>query len=96
MSTVAASSATEKQRIFEMVLSSPGMSERCKIVLQLSRQNILLLARLLEAGLEKNDGFRDELIGGLPSACAEELKGVREEILAKGNLTDFYERLKAL
>ena len=39
----------EKSKIFETVLSSPGMNEKCKIVLMLSRQNILLLSRLIEA-----------------------------------------------
>ena len=39
-------SKKEKSKIFETVLSGPGM----KIVLVMSRQNILLLRRLIEAG----------------------------------------------
>ena len=87
----------EKLKIFETVLSSPGMNEKCKIVLMMSRQNILLLSRLIEAGLlsDKN-GFDDEIISALPGESLGELKAIHEEILRKGDLTDFYERLKKL
>ncbi len=97
MSTVAASASKEKLKIFETVLSSPGMSEKCKIVLQLSRQNILLLSRLIEAGLlTENGSFGDEILAVLPKESVEELRAVHEEILAKGDLTAFYQRLKLL
>ena len=87
----------EKSKIFETVLSSPGMNEKCKINLIISRQNILLLGRLIEAGLlsEKNN-LDDEIISALPKESKEEFKGIHEEILKKGDLTDFYEKLKLL
>ena len=50
MSNVATSGSKEKSRIYQTVLSSPGMNEKCKINLMMSRQNILLLGRLIEAG----------------------------------------------
>ena len=87
----------EKSKIFETVLSSPGMNEKCKIVLMLSRQNILLLSRLIEAGLLTDEqAFDDEIILALPKESLEEFKSIHEDILRKGNLTDFYERLKSL
>ncbi len=87
----------EKSKIFETVLSSPGMGEKCKIILTLSRQNIILLSRLIEAGLlSKVNGFDDEIIGALPKESTEEMRTVHEEILKKAGLTDFYERLKLL
>jgi hypothetical protein len=87
----------EKSKIFETVLSSPGMNEKCKINLLISRQNILLLGRLIEAGLlsEKNN-LDDEIISALPKESKEEFKAIQEEILNKGNLTGFYEKLKLL
>ena len=87
----------EKSTIFQTILSSPGMSEKCKINLTISRQNILLLSRLIEAGLlsDKNS-FEDEIIEALPAESFEEFKGIHEEILRKGNLTEFYNRLKAI
>ena len=87
----------EKSKIFETVLSSPGMNEKCKINLMISRQNILLLSRLIEAGLlTDKDNFEDEIISALPVQSVEEFKGIHEEILMKGNLTEFYQRLKLL
>ncbi len=87
----------EKSKIFETVLSSPGMNEKCKIVLMLSRQNILLLSRLIEAGLLTDEqAFDDEIIAALPKESLEEFKTVHEEILKKAALTDFYQRLKEL
>jgi len=87
----------EKSKIFETVLSSPGMTEKCKIVLMLSRQNILLLSRLIESGLLTDEqAFDDEIIAALPKESVEEFKAIHEEILRKSDLTEFYERLKSL
>ena len=87
----------EKSKIFETVLSSPGMSEKCKIILTISRQNILLLSRLIEAGLlSDKKSFEDEIISSLPKESLEEFKGIHEEILKKAELTEFYEKLKLL
>ncbi|MDB5199178.1 MAG: hypothetical protein JWO92_1141 [Chitinophagaceae bacterium] len=87
----------EKFKIFETVLSSPGMNEKCKVNLLISRQNILLLSRLIEAGLlSDKKNLDDEIISSLPKESLEEFKGIHEEILKKGELTDFYEKLKLL
>jgi len=94
MSNVA---SKEKSKIFETVLSSPGMNEKCKIVLHLSRQNILLLSRLIEAGLlSDQQNFEDEIISVLPDGSLEDFKTTHEEILRKSDLTEFYEKLKLL
>lgn len=97
MSTGPENRGFEKQRIFETVLSSPGMSEKCKIMLQLSRQNVLLLGRLIEAGLlDEERRFKDEILAALPKESMEEWRLLHEEILMKSNLTNFYDRLKSL
>jgi hypothetical protein len=87
----------EKSKIFETILSSPGMTEKCKVALQLSRQNVLLLSRLIEAGLlTKEHPFEDAIIEALPKESGEEFRAIHEEILRKAELTEFYERLKSL
>ncbi len=97
MSSAGPNSKKEKSAIFSMVLSSPGMSENCKIVLQMSRQNVLLLSRLIEAGILNAKGnFEDEILSALPEESAGEFKIIHEEILKKSGLTDFYEKLKSL
>ncbi len=97
MSSEATTEAKQKSKIFETVLSSPGMGEKCKIILMLSRQNIILLSRLIEAGLlTDKKGFDDEIIAAIPKESLNEMRTVQEEILQKANLTEFYERLKLL
>ena len=87
----------EKSKVYETVLSSPGMTEKCKINLLISRQNILLLARLIEAGLlSDKKSFDDEIVTSLSKEFSEEFKGIHEEILKKGELAEFYEKLKLL
>jgi hypothetical protein len=88
---------SKKLKIYETVLSSPGMGEKCKIMLQLSRQNILLLSRIIESGLEaEKKEMNDDILMLLTQEGLEELRKVLEEILSKGGLTDFYEKLKLL
>lgn len=97
MSNGVATFKKEKSKVYDMVLSSPGMAENCKIVLNMSRQNVLLLSRLIEAGILRTNGnFDDEILNALPDASAGEFKIIHEEILKKSGLTDFYEKLKLL
>lgn len=87
----------EKSKIFETILTSPGMTEKCKVVLQLSRQNVLLLTRLIEVGLlTKDSPIQDAIILAFPKESMEELKVIHEEILRKAELTEFYERFRVL
>ena len=97
MSNVTTAGNKEKSKIFETVLSSPGMNEKCKIVLTISRQNILVLGRLIEAGfIADNSPFKDEIMTALSRESLDEFKTIHEEILKKGELTEFYECLKSL
>ena len=97
MKNVSTTTSKEKSKIFQAILSSPGMGEKCKISLAISRQNILLLSRVIEAGLlSENNLFEDEIIEALPKDSLSEFKLIHEEILKKGALTEFYERLKLI
>lgn len=87
----------EKAKVFETILSSPGMNEKCKLVLQVSRQHIILLGRLIETGLlSGKTELNDELISLLSKDAIEEFKIIHEEMLKKAELTDFYQRLNSL
>jgi len=97
MNSAAMNQGNEKIKIYETVLSSPGFGEKCKIVLQLSRQNILLLSRVIEFGLEadKKD-MKADILTLLSEEDFDEFRKVVVEILQKGGLTDFYQKLKLL
>jgi len=87
----------EKLKIYETVLSSPGMGQRCKIILQLSRLNILLLTRIIEQGLavDKKE-MKGDILMLLSKEAVEEFRQVIDDILNKGGLSNFYEKLKSL
>jgi hypothetical protein len=97
MNSGANEKTTNRTKIFETILSSPGMGESCKIVLNPTRQTILLLARLIENGVEKKDqDVKDEILSFLPEDALNELKNISEELLKRGGLVDFYEHIKQL
>jgi hypothetical protein len=63
----------------------------------MNRQNVLLLCRLIEAGLlTDQQEIDDEIIAAIPKESSEEFKAINEEILRKSDLTEFYQRLKSL
>jgi hypothetical protein len=97
MNSGANEKTTNRIKIFETILSSPGMQENCKIVLNPTRQTILVLARLIENGVEKKDEKEsDEILSFLPEQSLTELKNISEELLRKGGLVEFYEHMKQL
>ena len=88
---------TNRAKVFETILCSPGMGETCKIVLNPTRQTVLLLARLIEKGIEENNqNGSDEIFSFLPPQSLNELKNISEELLKRGGLVEFYEHMKAL
>lgn len=87
--------AKEKIKLYEMLLSSPGMEEKCKVMFSLSRRNILLICQFIEAGLQP--GKEGEGVTAVVSPeVKEELQVVVPQLLERGNLTAFYEKLKSL
>lgn len=97
MSSVSNVNGSERAKIFETVFSSPGMKETCKIVLNPSRQTILLLGHLIEQEmLKKQRGEASEIVSYLPTESVEEFSRIFEDLLEKSGLREFYERLKAL
>jgi hypothetical protein len=97
MSGPLASESRMKSKVIEMLLSSPGMNEKCKVVLSLSRENIIFFSRLIEVALlSEGKQVDDDILNVVSKNSLEEFRQVQEEILKKGDLTDFYQKLKTL
>jgi len=95
MSSGLANGKKEKSKVIEMILCSPGMAEPCKIILKITRQNALLLCRLIEFGiLSEKSVLEDEFLGAIPEGASNNFKEIHEEILKRAGLSDFYEKLK--
>jgi len=84
-------------KVYDTILSIPGMNETVKVDLRISRKNVLLLNSVIKRGLttspaEKSDG----LLEGLPEETLKELEGIADDYLTKAGLTELSEKLKAL
>jgi hypothetical protein len=88
--------AKEIFKIYDAILSSPGMLDNVKLDLRICRKNALLLSRLIEQGLSKEENIKDEIFSQLPEETTEELQALSNEILKKAGLSEFDEKLRLL
>lgn len=84
-------------KVYDTILSIPGMNEVVKIDLKISRKNVLLLNQVIERGLSaKDDDKSSALLGNVPEESLLELKNLSDECLQKAGLIELSEKLKAL
>ncbi|MDX9883108.1 MAG: hypothetical protein RBS73_13680 [Prolixibacteraceae bacterium] len=84
-------------RVYDTVLSIPGMNEAVKIDLKLSRKNVLLLSHVIERGLTvRDDEQTSGLLGNVPEESIKELKAFSSDCLQKAGLVELSEKLNAL
>lgn len=84
-------------KVYDTILSIPGMNEVVKIDLKISRKNVLLLNQVIERGLSaKEDDKSSALLGNVPEESLLELKNLSEDCLQKAGLIELSEKLKAL
>lgn len=89
-------SKTEIAKIYETLLSIPGMNEKIKIDLRIPRKNVLFLSKIIERGLSTSE-VNDKSLGVLETVSSEtlqELVLISGEILEKAGLTEMNEKLK--
>lgn len=84
-------------RIYDTVLSIPGMNEKVKVNLQITRKNLLLLNKVIEKGLncKEADDKTINIIEIIAGESVEELKAVAVELLEKAGLTEMNEKLRS-
>ncbi|WP_281631519.1 hypothetical protein [Flavobacterium luteolum] len=82
-------------KVFDTVLSSPGMSEPVRIDLKISRKNVLLLSCMIEHGLllEKDSG---SLLGNISEEGLSDLKNIAQDFLEKAGLVELNQKLSAI
>jgi hypothetical protein len=84
-------------KVYDTILSIPGMNEKVKIDLKITRKNALLLNRVIQRGLiSSNEEDIPELLNSVPEAALQELTILAEECLKKAGLIEFSEKLKML
>ncbi|MBS7234113.1 hypothetical protein KHA90_24215 [Flavobacterium psychroterrae] len=86
----------EFAKVFDTILSTPGMNEVVKMDLKISRKNVLLLSHIMERGLAKTDDKTSPLLAGITQENLEELKALGDEFLTKSGLTELNKKLTTL
>ena len=84
-------------RIYDTVLSIPGMNENVKVNLLTSRKNLLLLNKVIERGLngKETDDKSVSILDIIPKESLQELAAISVELLNKAGLADMNEKLKS-
>lgn len=84
-------------KVFDTVLSIPGMNDAVKIDLKISRKNVLLLNHIIERGLSAKDNDKPSiLMTSIQEENLQELKLFGEECLQKAGLIELSEKLRVL
>jgi hypothetical protein len=85
-------------KVYDTVLSIPGMNETVKIDLKISRRNVLLLNSVIERGLTVKDADdkSSNLLDIVPKETLLELSNLSDDCLKKAGLSELSEKLNGL
>jgi hypothetical protein len=84
-------------KVYDTILSIPGMNETVKIDMRISRKNVLLLNSVIKRGLmAKDDDKSANLLESIPQEALQELDAIADDYLTKAGLTELSAKLKAL
>ncbi len=83
-------------RVFDTIMSSPGMNEMVRMDLKISRKNVLLLHHVIERGITENESGLSVLLQSIPKENTDELRQLSEECLQRAGLTELNQKLSAL
>ncbi|MGI8637286.1 MAG: hypothetical protein ACR2KZ_17980 [Segetibacter sp.] len=85
-------------KVYDTILSIPGMNETVKIDLKISRRNVLLLKTVIERGITVKDGDdkTPNLLDAVPKETLQELSALSDDCLRKAGLIELNEKLSIL
>lgn len=83
-------------KLYDTLLSIPGMNETVKIDFKIPRKNVLLLSKVIERGLEQEGTKNGTSILDIASPeTLNELLKLADDLLEKGGLMEMNEKLKS-
>lgn len=84
-------------KLYDTILSIPGMNDEVKLNLKISRKNLLLLTKIIERGLngKDSDDKSVSVLDTVPKESLQELSEIAGQLLGKAGLTEMNEKLKA-
>jgi len=86
------------KKVYDTLLSMPGMNEQIKIDFKIDRKTVLLLSRVIEKGLAENQAGEENygLIDAINKESLVALKALATEALEKAGMTEVSGKLNAL
>ena len=89
---------TDVNKIYDTLLSIPGMSDPVKIILNIPRKNILLLSKVIERGLSGKDAEEKThiILDMVSKESLQELLLLSADLLDKVGLTEMNKKLQML
>lgn len=89
-------SKQDLSKLYDALLSTPGMQETVKMDLRIQRKNVLLLSKVIQRGLKKDATDKeDDVLPVQTKENTEEIEKLVEDLLLKAGLKDMYEKLSA-
>ena len=87
----------ELVRLYETLLSIPGMNDPVRLDLKIPRKNVLLLSQVIRCGLQANgDSTEGTLLGLIAPGALQDVERLTGELLEKAGLTEMQEKLDTL
>jgi hypothetical protein len=87
--------SNDAAKVFDTILSIPGMNEVVKLDFKISRKNVLLLSSVIARGLSAKEDDKSNLLEMVPKDSLQELTSFSAECLQKAGLTELNEKLKS-
>jgi len=81
------------RKSFEVILKMPDLKNRVKLDLRISKRDLLFLARMIDLLLMPDPKKEDDLLALLSDETRSELKNIRDEMLKRAELEEFYGEL---
>jgi hypothetical protein len=87
---------TDLAKLYETLLTIPGMNQSAKINLKMPLRNALVLSKIIERGLQGKDADTNtpSLLDFIPLELTLELQDIPKEILHKTGLQEMNEKLR--
>jgi hypothetical protein len=93
---MANSGLKEKVKLYEALLCGPGMIDTVKISFQMSRRDVLLFTKIIEAGLGVEDSSGEKIVSLIGTESREAYQALVEDMLKKSGLNDFNEKIETV
>lgn len=81
-------------KVYDTIMSIPGMNETVKIDMKITRKNVLFLNNIIKRGVALKDEEKPfALLNEIPKETLQELTAFADDFLSKAGLTELCEKL---